>query len=449
MRKFGFTLIELMVAVIIAGLVAFMAWELVKDEHTNYTRTRTKVRLQSDAKEAFRILEGEFRNLGFNTVVSVTAGRSAMSASTCSGAGDARIDPVNGDSSGFRFVNSTTIPGGDQIEFRVHTPPSINMNQASSSWSVMDCNTNLQSISYRWNNGRIERRLCDGAAAVATCAADSNWVPLIDSVVSFQIQYGLLADTAETWFTSTEWQNAANWANPGAPTASLSSRQRITTIATRSDTAIAFGRFDSNSLRHGLLLGLPADEYRNNQTLLVSFHLLGSTGWLQRGGNLYAGFFHTDGTVDSPSDTLPITAGIQTGTGDSGIFYQLLFQPSVANADLQRVFGIMGKSRTGGFIGSPLPDTLFLRNLSIRRISQGGYFRWLEEPNLAQKNRVKAVRLTMLVKSRRTDADPDPGTFTGSQLGEPGTDWTPSAAEKRFSYILMQRIIPVVNNGNL
>lgn len=64
--KRGVTLIELLVAMAIATLVGYIAFDLVRDEQGNYTKTRTKVRLQADAREAVRILEEDFANLGFS-----------------------------------------------------------------------------------------------------------------------------------------------------------------------------------------------------------------------------------------------------------------------------------------------------------------------------------------------------------------------------------------------
>lgn len=63
--KRGVTLIELLVAMAIATLVGYIAFDLVRDEQGNYTKTRTKVRLQADARDAVRILEEDFANLGF------------------------------------------------------------------------------------------------------------------------------------------------------------------------------------------------------------------------------------------------------------------------------------------------------------------------------------------------------------------------------------------------
>lgn len=63
--KRGVTFPELLVALLCATLVAYIAWDLVHDEQGNYTRTRAKVRTQNDAREALRIVEEDMRNTAF------------------------------------------------------------------------------------------------------------------------------------------------------------------------------------------------------------------------------------------------------------------------------------------------------------------------------------------------------------------------------------------------
>lgn len=65
----GVTLPELLVALLCACLVAWIAFDLVRDENRNYTRTRAKVRTQEDAREAMRILEEDLKNSGFHRLV--------------------------------------------------------------------------------------------------------------------------------------------------------------------------------------------------------------------------------------------------------------------------------------------------------------------------------------------------------------------------------------------
>lgn len=418
---------ELLVAVIIAGIVAFMAFSLVRDEQTNYTRTRSKVKLQGEAREAVRIMEGEMRNLGFNSFLNTTLGASRTSVEACTGAQDARISPATGDSSSFRYVDSNSVPGGDQIEFRFHQSTANGMTSCTSPA------TPLQSISYRFNAGRLERRFCQGAA-VASCPTNGSWVPFLDSVVSFHIQYGLDADTVELIHSTPNLLNPALWVTGGGLV--------VAPTIVGSDTSFVITGFD-NTRRWTRIL-TPIARYRRTDTYILSFRVLGNEAWRVDQRQFRFGMYTNVGGVDSPLDSGRVTVSPPV-PGSLGWLYQTVVNPTV-DADGTRYLGFDGQ-----LVATPSSSghSVTLRDISLRRISRGQYFRWVEAPTVAQKNRVRAVRFSLLVKSRRSDADPAPGTFTGAQLGEAGATYTPTGANVGNSYILMQRIIPVVNNASL
>lgn len=429
MMRRGLTLIELLVAVLCTAIVGYMAWNLVRDEQTNYTRTREKIRLQSDAKEAMRIIEGEMRNLGFNHALVTGADRRYVNLAPCAGAEDSRIDAANGDFSSFRYTNSAAVPGGDVVEFRMHQGTPTGMQ------SCTDASTPLQSISYRFNAGRLERRFCQGAD-VATCPTDGTWIPFLDSVVSFHVQYGVETPDAGQQFANTALATAANWVNPGQLTATLTT--------TPADTNIVLTGFTSATRISRFLVPVP--QYRRGETFLVSFRVLANSSWLQDGASFGAGFFQSNNNQDSPNDSFSVQPGYPVN-GSQGWQVSMVFNPNVDNADGQRYFGVYGR-----LVPAPVaatPPTITIRNLQIRKIGQGRYINWIEAPTVAQKNLVRAVRVSLLVKSRRSDADPAPGTFSAANLGQTGASYTPTGSEVGFSYILMQRIIPVVNNGTL
>lgn len=429
MMRRGVTLIELLVAVLCAAIVAYLAWNLVRDEQTNYSRTREKIRLQSDAKEAMRIIEGEMRNLGFNHSLVTGADRRYVNLAPCAGAEDSRIDAANGDSSSFRYTNSATVPGGDLVEFRMHQGTPTGMQNCA------DATTPLQSISYRYNAGRLERRFCQGPA-VATCATNGTWIPFLDSVVSFHVQYGVENPDDGVQYANTALATSGNWLNPGQLTATLTN--------TPLDTNIVLTGFASATRVSRFLVPVP--QFRRGETFLVSFRAVANPSWFQDGASFGAGFFQSNNNQDSPRDSFSIQPGYPVN-GSEGWLVSMVFNPNVDSADGQRFFGFYGR-----LVAAPVaaaPPAITIRDLEIRRIGRGRYVNWIEAPSLAQKNRVRAVRVSLLVKSRRSDADPAPGTFSDANLGQTGATYTPSGSEVGFSYILMQRIIPVVNNGTL
>lgn len=429
MIRRGVTLIELLVAIVIAGFVAFMAWNLVRDEQTNYTRTRSKIKLQGEAREAIRIIEGEMRNLGFNSFLNTALGASRTVVAPCAGADDSRIAFATGDSSSFLYVDSNSVPGGDEIQFRFHQSTGTGMTNCASAA------TPLQSISYRYNNGRLERRFCQGGA-VATCATNGTWVPFLDSVVSFQLEYGLDADVAQEVYTKAALVTAGNWTASGVGGLGLAP-----TIV-GSDTTYVLTGFDNT--RKWVRFQTPIPQYRRTDTYLLSIQVIGNEAWRVDQAGFRAGIYDAAAGVDGPTDSNRIAVSPPI-PGSMGQTFETIINPS-ANADSTRFLGFDGR-----LIAAPTSagHTVTIRNISLRRISRGQYFRWIEAPTVAEKNRVRAVRISMLVKSRRSDADPAPGTFTGAQLGEAGASYTPSGADAGYSYILMQRIIPVVNNASL
>lgn len=427
MMRRGVTLIELLIAVIITGFVAFMAWNLVRDEQTNYTRTRSKVKLQGEAREAIRIMEGELRNLGFNSFLNTALGASRTVVAPCAGADDARISTGTGDLSSFLYVDSDSVPGGDEIQFRFHQSTGTGMTNCASA------TTPLQSISYRYNDGRLERRFCQGAA-VATCVGTGTWVPFLDSVVSFHIEYGLDADTVEEIYTKADLVNAANWSTAGG--------LALAPTITGSDTSYVVTGY--NNTRRWVRFNAAIPRYRRTDTYILSMKVIGDEAWRVDQGGFRAGVYNSTANVDGPLDSNRIAVSPPI-PGSLGQTFETVINPA-ADADAARYLGFDGQ-----LIAAPTKTghTVTIRNISLRRISRGQYFLWTEAPSVREKARVRAVRISMLVKSRRSDADPAPGTFTGAQLGEAGASFTPSGADVGYSYILMQRIIPVVNNASL
>jgi len=428
MNRRGITLLELLVAIGLTGIVSFMAWNLLHDEQTHYTRTKTKIKLQADAKDAMRIIEGEMRNTGFNVVQNGALGANRTSIVACStSTEDSRISPATGDSSSFRFVDNNGVPGGDQIEFRFHQAGSDGMT------SCTDASTPLQSVSYRYNAGRLERRFCQGSA-VASCPTNGTWVPFLDSVVSFHLQYGVAAETTEVVLGNADLITPATWSTVGG----LS----LATTLAAGDTSFAITGFNNTRRYVRFLTAFP--RYRRTDTYLLSFRVVGNEAWRIDKLKFAAGMYKSDGTVDGVLDTLTASVGYAIA-GSTGWMVHTLFTPSV-DADGSRYLGFEGQ-----LVAAPASagHTVTLRNIQVRRISRGEYFRWVENPTVAEKRRVTAVRVSLLVKSRRTDADPAPGTYTGAQLGESSASFTPSGAAVGFSYLLMQRIIPVVNNASL
>jgi len=399
-------MIELVVAVILTGLVCWATLSLFTNENTAYTRTREKVRLQSDAREAVRLVQEEMQNLGFRTAVSISS-RIQGTIDTCT---DIYTDTASGDFSSFAYSNSTTL-AGDSIGFRFHE---------LQNGSLATC-VNQRTIGYRQKGSQLQRRWCNG-----TCTSEA-WIPLLDSVVTFQIRYGVAARQPDTsgGFSRSSLLNPADWTG-GTLTKSGSSPN------------IAIKGW-STSLQRALFKQA-VDTLDPLHTWQISFDAQVDDAFLadHDSSSLRVGFFRTDGTVASPSDTSTFLAGTTSAT----VRHVVVRLVPGARSVNTRVLGIEGKLRSTTMGGG----TLTISNIQMERVDRG-ILRWTESPTIAEKNRTRAIELNLLVKAQAATREAFSGTFDSIALGQGGLSYTPSGRDANRSFVLFKRIVPVVNNG--
>lgn len=405
--KRGLTLLELMVAVLLTGIVTWMTMDLFSTENMAYTRTRERVRLQSDSREALRLIENEVRNMGYKTTVAISANRIHSTISSCS---DAWIDAANGDSSSFGFKNSTTL-AGDSISFMFHEV---------SEDPLTSC-TNLRTIGFRKSGSQLQRRWCPGACT------NQPWIPLLDSVVSFQIKYGLIAQPVDTSVSNTFVQT------------STPSRWTYGALA-KTGTAPNLVLSGWTTSAQKAIYGYPIDNLDPTHTWEISFSCTPNAAMLadMDTGSFRVGFYRTDGSVSAPGDTATFFPG---GSSSTARTVKMTISPTTT-ATSSRYLGIEGRLRATTMSGW----NLSISDFKARRLSRGRYT-WVESTTVAQKNMVKAVDLRLLVKARRTTEEASPGPFDATALGQTGLIFAPTGADEKRSYVLFQRIVPVVNNG--
>lgn len=169
MNRRGMTLIELLVGLAITCIITYIAFDLIQSEQNNYTKTRTKVRLQSDAREAIRIMEEDLSNIGFRQALITGGGKSPIFSdlNVCTNIGpDTRIKIW--DDSG---------RASDTIEAWFNRP------HASTG---VDCKTTPFRVRYFVSNRQLIRRFWP--------AGDTNNIfrdaVVLDSVVTMQVRAG-------------------------------------------------------------------------------------------------------------------------------------------------------------------------------------------------------------------------------------------------------------------
>jgi len=405
--KRGLSLIELLVATVLTGIVAWLAFDLFSGQNKAYTRTRERVRLQADSREALRLIEAEIRNMGYKSTVSISANRIRSSMGTCT---DAWVDAASGDSSSFTYVNSTTL-AGDGFSFLFHE---------ANSGPLSSC-TNLRTIGFQKSGSLLQRRWCNGACT------NEPWISLLDSVVSFQVRYGMIALPNDT--------SNAN----GATQTSTASRWTSGSLV-KTGTSPNFSLTGWSTARQQAIYGFPIDSLDITQTWLVSFSCTPNAALLtdMDTASFRVGFFNSNGTVSGTTDTVTFYPG---SSSSSARTVRLTINPAT-NAISGRYLGIEGRLKTTTQSGW----SLAISDFKAIRISRGRYT-WIEAPTIPQKNMVKAIDLRLLVKARHTTDEASPGPFDANALGQTGLVFTPTGADEKRSYVLFQRVFPVVNNG--
>lgn len=180
-RQRGMTLLELLVAMILTGIVAGIVLEMIVGEHKNYTVTREKIQLQTDAREAMRIMEEEIKNSGFHNLADYSRKDSLV------------MRPCTGDV----FTNGAYVAEDSTSDGVVLGVILFNPMSGGSS-----CSDNLWKIEYRWDAKTqvLSRRATKNPAAATfpqtVSAADAkDYVPFLDNVQSFGTAFGIVRDS--------------------------------------------------------------------------------------------------------------------------------------------------------------------------------------------------------------------------------------------------------------
>lgn len=424
----GITLLELLVAMVLVGIVGYFAAILMNDEQTNYTRIRERIKVQADAREAMRIMETELRNAGFDTRI-VGTSRIGSSADPCvqvfTNPQGASIKATN---------NSSDLSDGDQIVFRMYE---IEYN-GSTGTTLTSCNlgtgSRFREVGYRLNSGTMERYVRFDTTSTI------NWVPFLEDVVTFQIQYGQDKpigtnpwDTTELW-NSGRWLQSPTGVVPGGTPRTVSLRNWATTRSTWSTILTA-----GPSVRRG-------ETYRvkfslaGNAPLLDTFSTGTVTGYDRN--SLFAGFIRTSGG-DQFLDSMRIWAGDHASPTPT---VEIYLTPTADAVSTQ--FAIRGQLMAGAGVSTPV-QTLNVSDLVIEPIRAGLFLNWVSAPTDEQLAATRAVRMTLLVRTGKKGQEGAGVTWSPEELGDPDlpTGYTASGDDESKTHVLLQRIVQVVNNG--
>lgn len=430
MKRHGLTLLELMVAMILTGILAWIALGMFSGESANFQRTREKIKMQSDSREGMRILEEELRNAGYANVL-MGASRIAQTVSTCS--------DVQYSSQGETIseTNSGSLATGDAVSVRFYEIPSTGVL----STCATGAGSQFREISYRLNSGKLERRYRRD-----TVDATASWIPILENVVSFQIQYGMVTAVADhpTNLTPAQTSNSANWSGHGATPLTVggtSTQVEFTGWTTATRTAMLSTGIDTTQA---------GEAYRVTFTATANAALLDAVN----------GYDTSLLSTGSPYMGSRLVLMRTDGTESNRVGFRL---PTIANVPQDYEIFLVGQGVTYGTSGTPTRiaykgrlrigasstagQKLTFTNVQVRRANRTNYYKWIDAPTSAEMAQVGAMKVTLLVKSAQSDLEGAAPSFTKHQLGDTAVgNYTATGDAAKRSHILYQRIIPVVNN---
>lgn len=348
------TLIELLVAIILTGIIAFIVIEMIQGEHKNYSITRAKIKLQTDAREALRIMDFELRNTGYNTSLDL-ADRTDMKLTSCT--------DVSYDASGKTFK---AIPGG--IEFRTYNVDLSATNRK------FDC-SNVITIQYTFDEDQ---------KTLFRKYNNEEKVPFLKGVESFSIKYGIYDEDA----TLIDKNTLASSANP-FQTSTLNYEYN------QSKDSLTISSWNQASEKKIWINQDIIGKLDPNATYRISFSAFSGPDFRAGIESLKAGFFTTSGSPTSA--TFTFFPGTSAGAGGvRQIQYDISPNPDLVE---NVTFGIFGSMKTS-FTSSS--DNLTILGIKITRLNSGKITQWLDENSTStQWNQVKALRLELNVKDSK------------------------------------------------
>jgi prepilin-type N-terminal cleavage/methylation domain-containing protein len=419
MNRRGITLIELLVAMIVAGIVGYLAFNLVLSENTNYTHTRTNIRLQSDGREAVRVMEEDLLNVGYRAGLKYggTTNRYPASLNTCDTLGSQDRVAIRDGGTG----------GPDTITFRFYGEDPVQGVQCEGSPNVVSYYVRSDSTLAR----DLTPQVAGGTTPTTTTSiilkgAITLQARLGVDTTSDSIQSGRVNDTlwmkGEQGFWTPTSVSAPVW--DGA-----NSRLSIQGWSVGTEGKIA------SNLTKTLQ---PNSTYRLSALLQVNAAFQTMFDTTNYSTNYIRFQVKGTGDTDSTSIKLPPTSNptwvtwqFQTGSG------------SVANTQLI----LKGRLTLAG--SGPSLYLSHLKVLRVRNAGEGGGqspYTWQDESTvsataLAQQRQTVALHIWLLTRSVNANKQMSQTTFSG--LG----NWTTFTPTDHNSYALYDRVIPVGNYG--
>lgn len=421
--KRGFTLIELVIAIVLAVIVVGIAWHMMADQRGNMVGVRQRLRAQAVAREALKTLESEIRIAGYGQRFVFKSGAQgrvdsldAAGVSTCAGIATTNATSV---------VASDGASGGNDtlsIAFPTLVTAATGTNCTEILWSryYVDKDTNLVRVTADSYTG-----LETPAAADSSVAAKGVDVFQIRLAVSGGGASPLaFAGTNICCLTST---SASNFASSHKSQSG-------------NDIKVSPAASSNWSLLSNLSLSMKAGErWRDTFTIEPNTAFLTD---IEAGATLTAGLFNTGGGASAamPLLTRPDN-DLALNAAGTGLKYTI---DLVVPADGTYRLGFKGTAK------ATASTSLLVHGLNAYRVGNPPGATWWKDPGsmaAADWSGVKQVEVILLSRTESMD-DARAAKFTGLanfvQGAGPAGEF--SATDKRLRSVF-DHVYPVGNNG--
>lgn len=421
MNRRGMTLIELLVGLAITCIITYIAFDLIQSEQNNYTKTRTKVRLQSDARDAIRILEEDFSNIGFRQALITGAGRSPIFSglNVCTNIGlDTRIKVW--DDSGL---------ASDSIEARFNRPHAT---------MGVGCDPTPFRVRYVVSNGQLIRRFW------AAGNADSIFqnAVVLDSVVTMQVRVGTDNLLPSTTPADTLMNHPLADAVP-VPASGSSLAIGAHTPYQSKDTLYTVSGWSTNP--QGLSFNETGDVFFNSTyQFSCMLQVNGAFHSAFPGGMIK--FFAQIGNL--PAETLNVRLP-KIIDGPTWISWMIQIPESKGGSSRPEL-GMIAKLGKDSSAANIQIGSIHLRRISgepVRPVNPNDHVLWNWEDgglDSTTSSRIEGLRIWLVAKSKRRNQESNTVRFD-SVIG----NWDSSGTlpTGRNTYVVYERTIPVVKHG--
>ncbi|MEN9307874.1 MAG: hypothetical protein RL173_1806 [Fibrobacterota bacterium] len=443
----GMTLIELLVGVVIATIVGYIAFDLIRDENGNYTRTRTKVKLQADAREAIRIIEEDLANIGYRQGLLVVRGQA--------GTKDTTATPINAkvhacDSSTalkMQLSNRVVVTddngsGSDIIEAQFYRPTRDSGVECSSSpWFVRYVVDNNQLWRYIWEPGSPSHQ-ADGGNA-------TDKALILENVTTLQAQVDL--DT--TRYPATTPIALQTFKYPVINGERLTSAWSLSnTNATQASAKVKLTPKGDSALRFSGWLNTTATDIRFQSTQPLLEASTYQISCMIRVNRDFRSLFHSstgNGTLSARSivgaDTLGTLSISLPAIVDGPTWVSWVVQTRKDTGSLRLVFG--GQLARDSIGSNPILD---IGSLKVTRLHGPPLLGATDRTNWQNGSaasttgaQTKGLRIWLVSKSPKGNRENDQIQFSG--IGN--WDQNNLKPSDKNSYVVYERTIPVVHYG--